>query len=85
MTFESFFHKTPRSERSSSSNDVMVSPKHSKMAFHCEDSRQRRGTNANKQYILTNKIRSYSLIIIKLFSKKEEGKKEVGSISLRDV
>ena len=73
-----------RSERSRSSNDVMVSPKHSKMAFHCEDSKQRRG-NANKQYILTNKIRSYSLIIIKLFSKKEEGKKEVGSISLRDV
>ena len=73
MTFESFFHKTPRSERSSSSNDVMVSPKHSKMAFHCEDSRQRRGTNANKQYILTKKIRGYSLIIIKLFFEKRRG------------
>ena len=61
-----------RSERSRSSNDVMVSPKHSKMAFHCEDSKQRRG-NANKQYILTNKIRSYSLIIIKLFCEKRRG------------
>ena len=62
-----------RRERSRSSNDVMVSPKHSKMAFHCEDSRQRRDTNANKQYILTNRTRSYSLIIIKLFFKKRRG------------
>ena len=43
------------SEHSRSSDDVMVSPKHPKMAFHCEDGRQCRGTNANKQYILTNK------------------------------
>ena len=59
-----------RSECSRSSNDVMISPKHSRMVFHCEDSRQRKGTNANKQYILANKIRGYSLIIIKLFFKK---------------
>ena len=43
------------------------------MAFHCEDSRQRRATNANKQYMLTNKIRGYSLIIIKLFFKERRG------------
>ena len=62
-----------RSECSRSSNDVMISPKHSRMVFHCEDSRQRKGTNANKQYILANKIRGYSLIII-IFQKKKRGR-----------
>ena len=33
-----FLPEITRSERSGSSSDVMVSPKHSKMAFHCEDS-----------------------------------------------
>ena len=74
MTFKSFI-KITRSERSSSDNDVMVSPKHSKMTFHFEDSSAEVLANANKQYIPTKKIRSYSLIIVKLFCEKRRGEK----------
>ena len=53
----------------------MVSPKHSKMTFHFEDSSAEVLANANKQYILTKKIRSNSLIIVKLFYEKRRGEK----------
>ena len=45
------------------------------MTFHFENSSAEVLANANKQYILTKKIRSYSLIIVKLFCEKRRGEK----------
>ena len=63
-----------RSEGSRSSNDVMVTPKHPKWHFIAKIAGSAEVLmNANKQYILTNMIRGYSLIIIKLFFEKRRG------------